>query len=63
MEKIDDKIIFTNITEIVDPSHTALVIWDIQNMLLKRIFNDKEQFTNALNSIINTAKTVNVNEW
>ena len=34
--------ILENLCEIVNPSHTALVIWDVQNALVNRIFNQAE---------------------
>jgi hypothetical protein len=34
MKKIEDKkIVYTTIEEILDPSHTALVIWDVVRAL------------------------------
>jgi hypothetical protein len=44
MQKIGDKIVYNTIDEILDPSHTALVVWDVQNTSVKRIFN-KEEFS------------------
>jgi hypothetical protein len=32
MEKRDNKIVYTNVEEILDPSHTVLVVWDVQNL-------------------------------
>ncbi len=55
MQKIGDKIIYNTIEEILDPSHTALVVWDVQNMLINRIFN-KVEFTSNLNFIIGLAR-------
>ncbi|MGC8545350.1 isochorismatase family cysteine hydrolase [Athalassotoga sp.] len=37
--------------EIVDPIHTCLVVWDVQNALVERIFN-KEEFVNHLETLI-----------
>jgi len=34
MQDIDGKTIYSTIQEIVDPAHTALVVWDVQKMLL-----------------------------
>jgi nicotinamidase-related amidase len=31
--------IHTRLKDIVDPSHTVLVVWDVQNLLVKGIFN------------------------
>ena len=59
MRKVGDKIIYDSTGEMIDPSHTALVVWDVQNMLVNRIFN-REEFTNNLNSVINLARRVNV---
>jgi tyrosyl-tRNA synthetase len=44
MKNIGNKIIYNNTQEILDPSHTALVVWDVQNTSVKRIFN-KEEFS------------------
>ncbi|MBV9179285.1 MAG: cysteine hydrolase family protein [Nitrososphaeraceae archaeon] len=54
MRKIEDKIVYDTIEEIIDPSRTALVVWDVQNMLVNRIFN-RDEFTNNLNFVINQA--------
>jgi hypothetical protein len=35
MQKIGDKIVYNTIEEILDPSHTALVLWDVQSEYLK----------------------------
>ena len=43
MQKIGDKIIYNTIEEILDLSHTALVVWDVQRGSTKIIFN-KEEF-------------------
>ncbi len=34
MQKLGDKVIYNTTEDIVDPSHTALVVWDVQNMLV-----------------------------
>jgi nicotinamidase-related amidase len=59
MRKIEDKIVYDTIEEIIDPSRTALIVWDVQNMLVNRIFN-RDEFTNNLNFVINLARTANV---
>ena len=59
MRKIEDKIVYDTIEEIIDPSRTALVVWDVQNMLVNRIFN-RDEFTNNLNFVINLARRANV---
>jgi hypothetical protein len=51
MQKIEDKkIIYNTIEEIMDPSHTALVVWDVQNMLVNRIFN-RQEFTSNISGL------------
>ena len=47
--------IFGNLSEIVDPSHTCLVVWDVQNYLVDRIFN-KSGFISALKPFIETLR-------
>lgn len=37
--------------EIVDPVHTCLVVWDVQNALVERIFN-KEEFVSHLKVLV-----------
>jgi nicotinamidase-related amidase len=37
--------------EIVDPIHTCLVVWDVQNALVERIFN-KEEFVSHLKVLV-----------
>jgi nicotinamidase-related amidase len=55
MQNIDGKVIFTEMEEIVEPSHTALVVWDVQNITVKFIFN-KNQFLDNLNLVIQSAR-------
>jgi nicotinamidase-related amidase len=47
--------IFENFAEIVDPSHTCLVVWDVQNGLVDRIFN-KSEFISTLKPFIETLR-------
>ena len=51
MEKINETRVYKNLREIVDPSHSCLVIWDVQNGLVDRIF-DKEEFMIKLRNFI-----------
>jgi nicotinamidase-related amidase len=56
MQKIrDNKIVYNTIEEILDPSHTALVVWDVQHGTTKLIFN-KEKFSRSLNSVVELAR-------
>jgi nicotinamidase-related amidase len=59
MQKIGDKIVYNTIEEILDPSHTALVAWDVQRALAKIIFN-KEEFSRNLNSTVELARKSNI---
>lgn len=59
MQKIGDKIIYNTIEEILNPSHTALVVWDVQNMLVDRIFN-KEEFISNLSLVIELARKASI---
>ncbi len=43
--------VYKSLNEIVDPAHTCLVVWDVQNGLVDRIFN-KEEFLAALKPFI-----------
>ena len=42
---------YEDIREIVDPSHSCLVVWDVQNGLVDKIFN-KEEFMDNLRNFI-----------
>jgi len=59
MQDIDGKTIYSTIQEIVDPAHTALVVWDVQKMLVDFIFN-KEEFINNINLLIESARRTKI---
>jgi nicotinamidase-related amidase len=59
MQKIGDKLVYNTIEEILNPSHTALVLWDVQRVLTKMIFNTVE-FSRNLNSIVESARESNI---
>jgi nicotinamidase-related amidase len=59
MQKIGDKIVYNTIEEILDPSHTALVVWDVQCGSIKMIFN-REEFSRNLNSVVELARKSNI---
>ena len=48
--------ILSDFKEIVDPKHTALVIWDVQNLLVSRIFNREEFLRNVAELIAKARK-------
>ena len=47
--------IYENLNEIVDPAHTALVVWDCQNSLVGNIFN-REEFLANMKSLLIAAR-------
>ena len=51
MKNINGVILYENLKEIVDPKHSCLVVWDVQNGLVDRIFN-KEEFLSSLKPFI-----------
>jgi nicotinamidase-related amidase len=59
MQHIDGKTIYSDIQEIVDPAHTALVVWDVQKMLVDFIFN-KQEFMNNINLLVESARRTKI---
>jgi nicotinamidase-related amidase len=55
MKTLGKLAIFENLKEIVEPEHTALVIWDCQNGLVDHIFN-KEEFLANLKALLAAAR-------
>jgi nicotinamidase-related amidase len=55
MKNIHGIDIYENLKEIVDPAHSCLVVWDVQNGLAARIFN-REAFLAALKPFIETLR-------
>lgn len=51
MQEINGVVVYDTIQEIVDPKHSCLVVWDVQNGLVDRIFN-KEAFLANLKNLI-----------
>jgi nicotinamidase-related amidase len=51
MKKANGISIYEDLAEMVDPGHSCLVVWDVQNGLVDRIFN-KEEFIGNLKSLI-----------
>jgi nicotinamidase-related amidase len=51
MKKANDVEIFETLEEMLRPSHAALVVWDVQNALVKSIFN-REAFLDALAQLV-----------
>ncbi|MHB1679480.1 MAG: cysteine hydrolase family protein [bacterium] len=44
--------IYENLKEIINPGHSCLVVWDVQNRLVSRIFN-KVEFISDLKNLVN----------
>jgi len=51
MKNANGVVVYENLKEIVAPEHSCLVVWDVQNGLVERIFN-KEEFTANLKRLI-----------
>ncbi len=47
--------IYEDLAEIIDPSHTCLVVWDVQNGLVNTIFN-REEFIGNLKRLVETLR-------
>lgn len=47
--------IYTNLEQIIAPEHTALVMWDVQNALVNRIFN-RPEFLHATKNFLDKAR-------
>ncbi|MFC1918104.1 cysteine hydrolase [Chloroflexota bacterium] len=59
MEASSKHVIYTSLEEIVNPAHTALVVWDVQNGLVNSAFN-KEDFLKNIKSLVAAARSHNV---
>jgi nicotinamidase-related amidase len=59
MQNIGDKIVYDTMKEILNPPHTALVLWDIIDPFAKLAFNS-EEFVKNLNSLVESARKSNI---
>jgi nicotinamidase-related amidase len=59
MQNIGDKIVYDTMEEIVNPPHTALVLWDTIDTFTKMAFNIVE-FVKNLNNLVEAARKSNV---
>lgn len=48
--------VYTNMKEVVHPANTVLVVWDVQNMLVRNIFNHDEFLENIKRVIASARK-------
>jgi nicotinamidase-related amidase len=51
--------IYTELQEIIAPEHSALIVWDMQNRLVNRVFN-RDEILNSVDALIQTARKVQV---
>jgi nicotinamidase-related amidase len=51
MKEAEGVVIYESFEEIVAPAHSCLVVWDVQNGLVERIFN-KEEFMGSLAALV-----------
>ncbi|MGC8558474.1 MAG: isochorismatase family cysteine hydrolase [Nitrososphaeria archaeon] len=51
--------IYKNLKEIVAPDHTALVVWDVQKMLVNMVFN-RDEFLRNINDLVEGARSVRI---
>ena len=51
MKNVNGVIVYENVREVVEPQHSCLIVWDVQNGLVDRIFN-KDEFLVNLKSLI-----------
>ena len=51
MKNVNGIRIYENLKEIIEPNHSCLVVWDVQNGLVDRIFNKEEFMANLKNLI------------
>jgi len=59
MQNIGNKIVYDTIEEILNPQHTALVLWDTIDAFTKMAFNI-EEFIKNLNNLVESARKSNI---
>lgn len=55
MKNVNGVVVYENLKEIVNPHHSCLVVWDVQNGLVDRIYN-REEFMSSLKSFIHVLR-------
>lgn len=55
MKEINGTLIYENLKEIINPGHSCLVVWDVQNGLVSRIFN-KDEFISGLKNLLSVLR-------
>jgi nicotinamidase-related amidase len=59
MQNIGEKIVYDTMEEILNPPHTALVLWDTIDAFTKMAFN-REEFVKNQNNLVEAARKSNV---
>lgn len=59
MQNIGDKMVYDTLEEILNPQHTALVLWDTLDAFTKMTFN-REEFVKNLNNLVEAARNSNI---
>ncbi|KJE49699.1 MULTISPECIES: isochorismatase family cysteine hydrolase [Acidiplasma] len=59
MKYLGTKKVYENINEIINPEHTAIVLWDLQNGLVENVFN-KDELIGNIKSLIAEARKKNI---
>ena len=54
-----EKGFYSDIKEILNPQHTALIIWDVQKMLVDNVYN-KDEFLSKINELLAAARSKNM---
>ena len=60
MKNANGVMVYENVREMVEPQHSCLVVWDVQNGLVDRIFNKEELLANLKSLIEKLRKTMPV---
>ncbi len=50
---------YTELPDIIAPEHSLLIVWDMQNMLVNRVFN-KNEILNSVEALLQTARKIQV---
>ncbi len=50
---------YTELLDIIAPEHSMLIVWDMQNMLVNRVFN-KNEILNSVEALLQTARKIQI---
>jgi isochorismate hydrolase len=51
--------IYTELSDVIAPKHSMLIVWDMQDMLVNRAFN-KDEILNSVQALLQAARRVEV---